>query len=509
MIKKISLFFAIVFSFLVPSFVFASVEEVSSNVVAYSPVIFSENYVQVGKKIIFDSSKSVLPENIVSKTVYWKFGDEKSEYGDEVVHDYSKTGTYNVELVISYIDNSGIRQNLATNKDVFVYDTIAIMIVDERSQAEIDLIVDQAKSQGVALDILSPNIKEESFLSEESIVKLISERSQYVKNSDIVLFHTKSLRSLQAFTQYFQSLNNEDKELIKNKFFVVLTEGNIDVVTHGVYQNYKIINPKYILLTRPEALGPVLSIKKIEDIETSLFGRSIEFRHVDNNSSKNYWYVLSTLVNYFIERGVPSDSVYLILIIPFLSFIIIFFRNVVGINTFGLFTPIIVTIAFYILGLPLGLMTFFLAVTVSQFIKYFSDKIEILHLSKVALNLSFISISFLFLIALILKFNLALSLTGAIFPMLVMTTLSEKFMEAKSETGMKSAVLGVLETLLVVMVLYYFMIWSFFDNLLISWPEIVIFPILLTLLLGKFTGLRISEYIRFRSLFLSHIGEEE
>ena len=90
-----------------------------------------------------------------------------------------------------------------------------------------------------------------------------------------------------------------------------------------------------------------------------------------------------------------------------------------------------------------------------------------------------------------------------------MTTLSEKFMEAKSETGMKSAVLGVLETLLVVMVLYYFMIWSFFDNLLISWPEIVIFPILLTLLLGKFTGLRISEYIRFRSLFLSHIGEEE
>src|SRR3989339_40992 len=394
MIKKISLFFAIVFSFLVPSFVFASVEEVSSNVVAYSPVIFSENYVQVGKKIIFDSSKSVLPENIVSKTVYWKFGDEKSEYGDEVVHDYAKTGTYNVELV-------------------------------------------------------------------------------------------------------------------KNKFFVVLTEGNIDVVTHGVYQNYKIINPKYILLTRPEALGPVLSIKKIEDIETSLFGRSIEFRHVDNNSSKNYWYVLSTLVNYFIERGVPSDSVCLILIIPFLSFIIIFFRNVVGINTFGLFTPIIVTIAFYILGLPLGLMTFFLAVTVSQFIKYFSDKIEILHLSKVALNLSFISISFLFLIALILKFNLALSLTGAIFPMLVMTTLSEKFMEAKSETGMKSAVLGVLETLLVVMVLYYFMIWSFFDNLLISWPEIVIFPILLTLLLGKFTGLRISEYIRFRSLFLSHIGEEE
>ncbi|OIO20077.1 MAG: hypothetical protein AUJ23_00775 [Candidatus Magasanikbacteria bacterium CG1_02_32_51] len=509
MFKKSFLFVGVVLSLLVPFLVRAEVNNDAISINNFSATIFSDNYVQVGKKIIFDSSKSVLPNNISNQTYYWKFGDQSYEYGGEVVHNYSNIGTYNVELDISYTDGNGQRQTLTSTKEIFVYDTRALMIVDGKNTDEINLIVDQAKEQGIALQVLSPGTEEEVFTSEDVLVKLIGENNQYVKNSDIILFYTKSLRGLQAFTQYFQSLNDLDKELVRSKFFTVITSGNISVVTHGVYQNYKIINPSYILLTRPESLVPILSIKKIDDIETSLFGRSIEFVHVDGSSSKNGWYVLSTLVNYFIERGVPADSIYLILIIPFLSFLIIFFRNVVGINTFGIFTPIIVTIAFYILGLSLGLLTFFLAVVVSQIVKYLFDKVELLNLSKVGLNLSFISISFLFLIAVVLKLNLALSLTATIFPMLVMTTLSEKFMDAKLETGFKSALFGVLETLFVILLSYYLMVWSAFNNLLISWPEIVLFPIFFMFLLGKFTGLRVSEYIRFRSLFLNHTGEEE
>lgn len=509
MFKKFIFSFVAVLALLVPFLVKAQVVDNSTiKTNNYLAVIFSDDYVQVGKKIIFDAGKSTLPSSITNQVYYWKFGDQGYQYGQEVVYSYSKVGTYKVELNISYTDENGQRQSLFSTKEIFVYDTRALMIVDEKTQDEINLIIDQAKEQGVALQVLSPGI-EETFVSEDALVKIISENNQYVKNSDTIIFYTKSLRGLQAFTQYFQSLNDTDKELVRKKFFTVITSGNIPVVTHGVYQNYQIIKPDYILLTRPEALVPILSIGQIGDIETSLFGRGIEFAHVDGASSKNNWFILSTLVNYSIERGMPVDSVYLILIIPFLAFLIIFFRNVVGINTFGLFTPIIVTIAFYILGLSLGLLTFCLAVLVSQIVKYIFDKVELLHLSKIGLNLSFISVSFLFLVAIVLKLNLALSLTGAIFPMLVMTTLSEKFMDAKMETGLKSALFGILETLLIVLLSYYLMIWSAFNNLLISWPEIVLIPILFTLLLGKFTGLRVSEYIRFRSLFVNHTGEEE
>lgn len=509
MLKRFFLFLLLSVSLIYPFSAHAQNTNDTNNVQNnISAVIFSEDYVQVGKKIIFDSSKSNLPVDAINVVSYWRFGDQSYEYADEVVHDYAKIGNYNVSLDISYTDKLGQKNTLSTSKNIFVYDTRALMIVDEKSQSEIELIKDQAREGGVALEVLSPS-EDSAFFSEDSLVKSISEYTQYVKNSDIILFYTKSLRGLQAFTQYFQSLNDVDKDLVRNKLFVTFTEGNIDVVTHGVYQNYKIIKPEFILLTRPEALSIVLNMDSVENLETSLFGRSIEFRHVNNDSRKSGWYILSTLVNYFIEKGVPADSVYLILIIPFLSFVIIFFRNVVGINTFGVFTPIIVTIAFYLLGLYLGLLTFFFAVVVSQIMKYVFDKVELLHLSKVALNLSFISISFLFLIAVILKFNLAFSLTGAIFPMLVMTTLSEKFMEAKSETGLKSALVGVLETLVVVMLSYYFILWSAFNNFLISWPEIILVPLIFILVLGKFTGLRISEYIRFRSLFLNHTGEEE
>ena len=80
-------------------------------------------------------------------------------------------------------------------------------------------------------------------------------------------------------------------------------------------------------------------------------------------------------------------------------------------------------------------------------------------------------------------------------------------MTAKSEEGLRNAILGVIETLVVVIGSYYLMLWASFNNLVISWPEVVLLPLVGILLLGKFSGLRVSEYFRFRSLFSEHTEE--
>ena len=77
-------------------------------------------------------------------------------------------------------------------------------------------------------------------------------------------------------------------------------------------------------------------------------------------------------------------------------------------------------------------------------------------------------------------------------------------MAAQNEEGVRSAIAAVAGTLLIVIAAYYLITWPYFNNILLSWPELVFAPILITLALGKFTGLRLAEYVRFRSLLTEH-----
>ncbi len=80
-------------------------------------------------------------------------------------------------------------------------------------------------------------------------------------------------------------------------------------------------------------------------------------------------------------------------------------------------------------------------------------------------------------------------------------------MAAQSEEGFKGALFGITETILVVIASYYLITWVAFNNIVMSWPELVVIPLIIILLIGKFTGLRLSEYLRFRSLFSDHTEE--
>ena len=466
--------------------------------------IISEDFVRVGKKIIFDAGESTLIEGSVFNPIYnWQFGDGFFDSsGSNVVHQYAKTGIYSVDLKLS----QGIEVT-STIKELFVYDTKALLIVDDTKQEELKLLKEQATESGVALQVLSTLTEEGSFVTEDKLTQEIGELQDYIKDSDLLIFYTRSSLGVQAFAHYFQNLKDADKKILQKKFFIKVTNGNMDVAQNITYQVFKIIEPEFILLTREESLAPIFQEKNVNKIVELLRGRGVEHRVIDENVEKSPIWFLSHLINSFAAKGVSASTVYLILIIPFLTFLVVLFRQVIGLQTFGVYTPVMITAAFFILGIWFGLITFFFAVITSYVVKHILNKFELLYLPKVALNLGFISLSFLIVVWIVLYVGTPISLSLAIFPMLVMSTVSEKFMAAQSEEGFKSALWAVTETLLVVIIAYYIIIWPSFTNMIMSWPELVFVPLVLNFVLGKFTGLRLGEYLRFRSLFKDHVEE--
>ncbi|MBT7772475.1 hypothetical protein HN713_02150, partial [bacterium] len=136
------------------------------------------------------------------------------------------------------------------------------------------------------------------------------------------------------------------------------------------------------------------------------------------------------------------------------------------------------------------------------------NRVELLYVPRVSLLLSTLSLSFFLVLGLAVYFKSSVNLTLAVFPMLVMATISEKFLSAQSEDGIRSAAIVTGETVLVALLAFFFIEWSWMENAILSIPEFILAPIFGNIWLGKFTGLRLSEYFKFAALFREDNTEE-
>ena len=89
----------------------------------------------------------------------------------------------------------------------------------------------------------------------------------------------------------------------------------------------------------------------------------------------------------------------------------------------------------------------------------------------------------------------------AIFPIIIMIIITEKFIEAQIEKGAKKATILTLETLAISIVTYFLVSWETFETLLLAYPELILLTFIINYFNGRFTGLRLLEYFRFRKIF--------
>lgn len=480
------------------------------------PVITAEDFVAIGKKSLFDAVDSELLPEIEEVSYIWNFGDGSPEQiGKEIVHDFQETGSYVITLKIKQGETEK-----QTQKNLFVYDKKAVLITDSaflQNENELSVnsnrgqsnlaIANQAARQGVWLSIIAVEDEDTAFLAEEKIVQDITQKADLVKEADFLIFYTKSSLGLQGFARYWQNLAEEEQFDLKEKLLIKISDESLDISAQLTQQSFNVIKPNFILVTRKEAINPIFELQDERKILPTLDSRAVGYKIVDERSERSKMFLLSTIITGFIAQGIPSNTIYLILAFPFAAFFVAFARQFIGLSTFGVYTPLMLTTSFLILGVNFGLGILLLVIAMSYALRKIFNKVELLYIPRVSLMFSFISLSFLVAIWFILKFSPSVSITLAIFPMLVMSTVSEKFVSAQSEEGIAKALFSAIETIVIAVFSYYFLIWTTFADLLMSMPELILLPLVGSFLLGKFSGLRLTEYFRFRMLFRENIEE--
>ncbi len=197
------------------------------------------------------------------------------------------------------------------------------------------------------------------------------------------------------------------------------------------------------------------------------------------------------------ETGIPVNLMQMLMLLPLGAFLVALFKNVVGIKTFGVFLPVLVALSLIQTGVVSGLVLFSSIVFVVALISLPLERWGIQYTSKIALMLIAVVITSLLGIRLLHSTQWLNASAPLFFPIIILTIISERFAKKVEEDGVKEALGLYAQTLIVTLFIYFVLSTTLIQQAVITFPELIIALAGLNMLLGKWIGLRLTEYHRF------------
>lgn len=202
------------------------------------------------------------------------------------------------------------------------------------------------------------------------------------------------------------------------------------------------------------------------------------------------------------RSGLPQDAIIWLLMLPLAITAIVVIKQVIGLKGLSISTSLLIGFAFVATGLQAGIIIYAAALGVGFLMRLILGQIRLLYLPKLALLLLGVTIAIAF-IAPFLPYQETSQLPRIIFPIIIIVLLVERFTSLLIERGFRKTSTVILETLVLSVVIFFIVSWGWLQEITLSKPiYIMAAAAAVNLFLGKWTGLRFSEYIRFRNLIL-------
>lgn len=217
-------------------------------------------------------------------------------------------------------------------------------------------------------------------------------------------------------------------------------------------------------------------------------------RPVDHLTPLNF---TAYTVQYAVRQGVPANTIMLILLLPFLATIVAAFRHIIGVPSLGLLVPIAFSITLLATGISAGAILLAAILLASGAARIILKRLRIMQLPKMALSMLVVAI-FIFI-----------ALTGSagagllavrqlsIFPILLFILLSDRIVALLLERTMIETVQITLITLILGLLGFFLLSFEPIQRFILLYPETIFLLIPINIIIGRYFGLRVTEYFRF------------
>ncbi|HOV29518.1 MAG TPA: 7TM domain-containing protein [Candidatus Dojkabacteria bacterium] len=210
----------------------------------------------------------------------------------------------------------------------------------------------------------------------------------------------------------------------------------------------------------------------------------------------------SPFTSWILDNGVSQQTLELLVSITVVATIVSIFRYIFGGKSYGIYSPIILAIAYSYTGLKYGL-AITAVVIITTLVSYsVLKKIRMHYITRIAINYCLLVIAILMLIIATYKYDLGLKNTSMISPLALVSiaTLSDFFVKQFTQKSLKTSFSPLIGTIVIASIGWYIITSEQISQYMINNLWIIPLLIFINILIGQFKELRIKEILRFNSI---------
>ena len=198
----------------------------------------------------------------------------------------------------------------------------------------------------------------------------------------------------------------------------------------------------------------------------------------------------------------------IVLLLPLGALITAIFRNIIGIRTLGTFAPALLAMSFIYAALGTGIFLLFAVVVAGLFGRTMLERLHMLMVPRLSFVLTMIILCLVFGVSLVDYMSEGLQPQAILFPLVILTTLIERFHVTTEEDGFPFALQLAVGTLVVAAFCYLILKWDDVGRLILTYPEAHFFTLGAFVFIGRYTGYRVTELWRFRDAITNRDNPE-
>lgn len=203
-------------------------------------------------------------------------------------------------------------------------------------------------------------------------------------------------------------------------------------------------------------------------------------------------------LSYAVKAGVPANTIILIMLIPLLATIIVIFRYIIGLSGLGLLVPIALSVTLLATGFTPGMIMLGAILLASFVSRFIFKKIRIMQMPKMTLSMFVVAFFIIATLAISAVFGIFDVRNLSIFPILLFILLSDRIVALFLERPLQETFVTTGVTLILGILGYVLLAWEALRSLFLLYPELILLLIPLNIIIGRYFGLRVIEYIKFR-----------
>ena len=184
-------------------------------------------------------------------------------------------------------------------------------------------------------------------------------------------------------------------------------------------------------------------------------------------------------------------------VFPIGILIVVLMRNIVGVQTMGTFTPMLISMSLVKTGFITGLVCFVAIILLGLIIRFIMSKLNLLLVPRISAVVIFVILIIHALTFVGYNFDIKVAQASVFFPIIITAWIIERASITWEEDGPVNAGKELFNSLLVGIIVYFVIANDYVRHIMFVFNELNLVILFIVMLLGTYTGYRLTELKRF------------